>query len=120
LFARKCGPALCCILALLVAAFSELPFAFYVLLRLVVCTVSAYYALQMFRAGQTFWIWAFGANALLFNPVLPVRMARTDWQLLDLVAALFFACWIVFAYRKKAINQCDAGPARRQRSTQQS
>jgi hypothetical protein len=101
-----------CILALLMTAFSRLPYGLYVLLRVGVCTVSAYYALQMFRARQTFWTWAFGANALLFNPVLPVRMVRTDWQFLDLVAAVFSACWIVFAYREEASNQSDARPVR--------
>jgi len=91
------------ILALLLAAsasdssllpFSvELPYYYFVLLRLLVCTVSAYSAVRAHKANSGFWMWALGANAILFNPVLPVRMERSDWAVVNLLDALFLLIW---------------------------
>ena len=98
----KYVPVIGCILALLTATFSRWPYAFYVLLRLGVCAVSVYWAVEMFKQQQTLWAWALGANAVLFNPVFPIHMARSDWEILNLLDALFLAAWTtVLYYREK-------------------
>jgi hypothetical protein len=51
----------------------------------------------MFRGQQTAWVWVLGANAVLFNPVLPVRMARTQWETINLLDAFFFAIFVCVA-----------------------
>lgn len=98
----KYVPILGCILALFLAAFSQWPYGFYVLLRLAVCTVSVYWAVEMFKQRQVLWMWALGANAVLFNPVLPIHMARSDWEVIDLLDAVFLAAWAsVSLYRER-------------------
>ena len=93
----KYVPVIGCILALLTASFSRWPYGFYILLRLGVCTVSVYWAVEMFKQQQTLWVWALGANAVLFNPVLPIHMARSSWRIINLLAALFLATWMTFS-----------------------
>jgi len=90
-----------CIAALLLAIFFDWPYAYYVLLRLAVCAVSLYWVVEVYRQGGGFWLWAFAANALLFNPILPVRMARSDWEIVNLLDAIFLASWTIRSIYKE-------------------
>lgn len=83
-----------CVVALLLAVVLEWPYAYYVLLRLLVCVVSIYLATQAYRRKLGIWVWAFGANAALFNPVLPLRMEQSDWEIVNLLDAVFLVSWI--------------------------
>jgi hypothetical protein len=79
-----------CVLALLLAASSRWPYFAYVLLRFLVCAVSIRWCYMTYRQGRSFWAWTFGGAAFLFNPLFPIRMARSDWGILNyLIAALF-------------------------------
>jgi len=84
-----------CAVALLVAAFTRLPNFFYVLLRLLICTAAAYLSTKRYQERPAPWVWTFGAIALLFNPVFPVRTARTDWQVANILVSVFLAGWAV-------------------------
>lgn len=95
---RRYGPILACVLALLLAAFSRWPYAFYVLLRLGVCTVSLYWAVETFKRQQFAWTWALGANVLLFNPLLPIHMASEQWKIVDLLDAIFLASFTCISF----------------------
>ena len=92
-------PALAAI-ALLVLSFGRWPYGFYTLMRFVVCGSAAYMALKANRQGKAAWIWTLGAIAVLFNPVLPVRMSRTDWQMFDLGAAAVLGAALVVLRRR--------------------
>jgi hypothetical protein len=94
-------PVLISIVLLLVAAFGRWPYSFYVLTRLIVCGSAAYLAVGAYRAGKGFWLWVMGGVAVLFNPILPVRMRRHDWQPFDLLAALLFGVYLVVASRRE-------------------
>src|SRR5271165_5979251 len=108
---RKYVPVFGCILVLLLAAFSEWPYGFYVLLRLVVCTVSVYWAVEMFKQRRVAWTWAFGANAVLFNPVFPIHMARSDWEVINLLDAVFLAAWAILSlYRERRKQKMNWDP----------
>ncbi len=88
--------AIVCIGALLLATFFDWPYAFYVALRLVVCSVSLYWAVQMFKKARTFWL---GRNA--FCLVIPWEGA-VDWEIINLLDAAFLASWIAFSiYRER-------------------
>ena len=92
---RKYLSVLMCIAGLLSGMMIEWPYAFYVVLRLAICAASLYWASQAQKNGQVTWMWALGANAILFNPVVPVRMERSDWQIVDLADAVFLATWVI-------------------------
>jgi|ERR1019366_1015762 hypothetical protein len=91
-------PTIICVVALCLAVPFDWPYAYYVLLRLGVCAVSLYWVVESAKQGRGFWCWAFGANAFLFNPIFPVRMARSDWQIVNVIDAVFLAGWTFWAY----------------------
>ena len=79
---------------LLLAAFSHWPYFFYVLLRVTVCAIALYLAHNAFTVQRKAWMWVFGAVAVLFNPVFPMRMHRSDWSNINVIAAVIFVAWI--------------------------
>ena len=74
----------------LLGALGSWPYAYYQLLRWVVCGVGAYSAYKAHESGRTGWAWIFGITAVLFNPIAPFHLARDTWQILDIVATLPF------------------------------
>jgi len=80
---------------LLLALPSHWPYFFYVLMRLTVCAIALYLAHNAFTGSRKMWVWLFGAIAVLFNPLIPIRMHRSDWSALDMIAASIFALWLM-------------------------
>jgi hypothetical protein len=91
-----------CVAALLVAASARWPYFVYVLLRVLICTASAYLSTKRYQERRTPWVWTFGAIALLFNPVFPVRMTRSDWQVVNILTAVFLAGWAAYSMTRTA------------------
>src|ERR1035437_8468906 len=91
-----------CIVALLVAASAPWPYFVYVLLRVLICPASAYLSTKRYQERRTPWVWTFGAIALLFNPVFPVRMTRSDWQVVNILTAVFLAGWAAYSMTRTA------------------
>lgn len=85
---------------LFLAVFGCWPSGFYTLHRFAVCGSSIYLAVQANELGKRAWIWIMGAMAVLFNPLIPVRLPRSDWQAMDFIAAVVFAISLV-AFRKR-------------------
>src|SRR5438445_6621304 len=61
----------------------------YLTLRLTVCSASL--------CGYMFWFertriagWTFVLIGILYNPLLPVRLARATWQPIDLIVGIWF------------------------------
>jgi hypothetical protein len=76
---------------LLMAAGDHFPYSFYVLLRFVVCATALFIAREAYRRGRELWLWVLGALAVLFNPLVPVRMRRQDWEFFNLLGAVLLA-----------------------------
>jgi hypothetical protein len=85
-----------CAIVLFIAAFTEWPYFMYVLLRVFICGSSAYITSKLYSRHRVPLTWLFGAIAVLFNPVLPVRMARSDWQATNVLAAIIFIAFSVY------------------------
>lgn len=81
---------------LLVAAEGGHAYGFYIVLRLVTTVGAVYWALRVFREGLHGWAWAFAAVALLMNPLLPIRMQRTQWQPIDLWLGILLLGWCAY------------------------
>ena len=80
---------------LVLAAFGRWPYAFYELLRLATCGTGAYLAFVAHQQQRRGWMWTMVALALLFNPLLPIRLSRQDWQSVDFIAALVFGVFLL-------------------------
>jgi len=85
---------------LLLAAFSSWPYGFYQLMRVVVCVSSVYLLFESKRIGKSFWSWTMGGIALLFNPIIPVHMRRSDWQPIDFLTAMVVLVSAYFLKRR--------------------
>ena len=88
-------PAIIPAVLLLAAEFGRWPYGFYTLLRLVVCGCSAYLAVKANSTRNVAWTWIMGGMAVLFNPILPIRIHRSDWRILDALAAVTLFVFVI-------------------------
>jgi len=71
---------------MLIFAILPLPYGYFTLLRLVVCTTAILTSPSLFGRQPSFAL-AFGAIAALFNPILPVFLLKAFWIVIDLGVA---------------------------------
>jgi len=81
---------------LLFRALSRHPYGYYTLLRWVVCATAAYTAYVSAAVNRIPWAWFFGLVALLFNPLIPVRIDRATWAYLDVTVGVVFLVSLFF------------------------
>ncbi len=85
---------------LVFAAAEKQPDSFYPLLRWVCCAAFAYSAVTSFQMKRVLWLWIFAVLAVLFNPIFPLGLDRTQWIVADwfaigAVVIAAFAFWKV-------------------------
>ena len=85
-----------CAAVLLIAAFGQWPYFMYVLLRVFICVSSAYIASRLYSQHRLPLTWVAGAIAVLYNPVLPVKMVRSDWGAINILSAIIFIAFAVY------------------------
>lgn len=81
--------------AAVLAGFLPLPYGGYMLIRIVLCLTAVVGLVKALERSLAFWIWAYGVIAVLYNPVLPVRLGRGSkglWIILGLVSLGFI--WV--------------------------
>lgn len=105
--------------ALCVAALAEWPYGYYQVLRWVVTLVAvgfAFYGYSRVRAieapDEKQW-WSLAVMpamvglAILFNPIAPITMPRSDWAPLDLAAAVPFAVGFFVSFDLRRVEAGD-------------
>lgn len=92
-----------CTLAVAVGLF-QLPYGYYVILRGTICIAAAYGFSLALQHRSPRWGWIYGVVAILYNPVLPVRLGNKDlWIVLNvLTIALFWAAFVRSRFRSLA------------------
>jgi uncharacterized protein (DUF983 family) len=80
---------------LLIAVAGKWPYGFYTALRLVVCGSAIYLAAQAHQVRKALWVWMMGGIVILFSPLVPVHLRRSDWLPIDFVVAVVFAVSLV-------------------------
>jgi hypothetical protein len=84
---------------LLVAAVLHLPYGYYSFLRIVICGAAALIAVagltEETQRGMA-WTATFILIVVLFNPIMPIRLHRSTWFYLDLIAAGVFTAHLIF------------------------
>ena len=78
-------------------ALLPLPYAYYMLLRVAIFGVSAYFASTVFSGGKTGLAWVLAINALIYNPIFPVHMTKDGWTIINLFTIGLFG----YVYRLK-------------------
>lgn len=87
-------PCLIAGLAVLFPVYSEPPFSYYGLLRILVTAASAWTAYWLVKEGRPNLAWLFVSIACLFNPFAKVEMVRETWRILDAATGLIML-WVV-------------------------
>ena len=83
------------VMAALAIALLDLPYGYYVLLRLVVCGVCIYLAVDAAGNGKSEWAWLLGGCAVLYNPIIKFPLGREIWPFVNLatIALLGVHIW---------------------------
>ena len=82
----------------------NLPYGYFTLLRFVVTISAALVAWLAFKKMQTRqWIWPLGFIVILFNPIIPIHLTLSWWQIIDIVTGIFLlSCiWIIKLSQKQ-------------------
>jgi hypothetical protein len=74
------------------------PYGFFKLLRWVVCGTTVYLSLLALENAKIGWWAGFGLIALVFNPLIPLRLDRNLWRVVNLLVAIFLIISI-FAFK---------------------
>lgn len=75
---------------MLLIALGDHPYSYYQLLRIIVCGASIFLTWYFMQAKIEWLGWAFIVPAILFNPIFPIYMDKSTWQLFDLVFGIAF------------------------------
>jgi hypothetical protein len=71
--------------------FFPLAYAYYMLLRVVLCLTAVYGIALALGCGKGAWLWVFGLLAVLYNPVLPVHLGwKPAWVVLNGATVVLF------------------------------
>ena len=90
------------VVMLVFAAAEKQPDSFYTLLRWICCAVFAYSAVTSFQMKRVLWLGIFAALAVLFNPIFPLGLDRTQWIVADwfAIGAFVFAAFVFWKVSK--------------------
>ena len=78
-------------------ALLPLPYAYYMLLRVGICCVFAYFSFLSYRSKQEGLTWILGLTAAVYNPFVPLHLGREVWSIINLATI-----GILFYLRSKA------------------
>jgi hypothetical protein len=97
---------------MLLIAVGQWPYAYYQVMRLLVCAAAVFVAYKGWMFRRDWAVWVFGSVAVLFNPICPFHMNRAAWMVIDLLAAATFILAIIVLHRATKTadeddNQCE-------------
>ena len=86
-----------CIVLLLIAIPTGLPYGYYIFLRWIISLSSVFIAYKAYERGKNTWIYIFGGLAILFNPIVPVYLDKSVWVSINLTSVVLF---MIFGFSK--------------------
>ena len=81
-------PQIVAILMLLCALNPKNPYAYYMLLRIVICGNCAFLAYRALNFGNATWAWILGATAVIYNPIIPIHLTRQIWSAVNIATVV--------------------------------
>lgn len=83
---------------------------YFTLLRWVVCGVAAYTAYVAVAQESRAWPWVMGGIAVLFNPIIQVRLSRKTWAPIDVGTGVVLLVSIWFVQERRAREEEEIPP----------
>lgn len=79
----------------LLIGLSNMPYGYYELLRILLFCCAIFIAISERERGNSIWLWAFGACALIYNPIAKLSLGREIWTVVNLatIALLVVHFW---------------------------
>ena len=77
------------------------PYDYFTILRFVVCAVAIYVAYLSYINKAIGCLWLFGVIAVLFNPLVIVRLSRQTWMPVDIATGIVMLISIWFVQEKQ-------------------
>jgi hypothetical protein len=96
------APQLVAIAFLILALSPANPYAFYILLRWVCCSIFSYLTFHLWTHKAFGWAWITGFTAAIYNPLLRVHLNREIWSIVN-IFTIILACATVVVMRKADI-----------------
>ena len=93
--------------ALLAAALPIWPYAYFMLLRVLVFAAGAWCAFAFWHEGRRGAAVAFALVAVTFNPFLPIHMPRGAWAVVDVGCAILFGAFAAARKADRAQPRCE-------------
>lgn len=80
----------------LAIALTDMPYGYYMLLRVVICGSCIYLATRETRMSEAAWVWILGGCAVLYNPILRIHLGRDLWSVVNVatIALLTSHMWV--------------------------
>ena len=75
-------------LLLLWALNPENPYAYYRIMRVIVCTAYAYLFTSAIGSKKKEWAWVLGVLAFIYNPIVSLHLNREIWTVINVVSIL--------------------------------
>ena len=69
---------------------------YYSVLRWVTCVVGLYLAAVSGEGKKQYWVWTFGAIAILFNPLISVHFDKASWRVIDVMTGVVYLASIMY------------------------
>jgi hypothetical protein len=89
---------------MLIIALGEQPYSYYQILRIVICGASIFLVWYFIQVKLEWLGWLFIVPAILFNPVLPIYLEKSTWQLLDLIFGIMFLGSLTTYKKENLVN----------------
>lgn len=77
---------------------------YFTILRWVSCAVTSYCVYVAYAQKAVGWMWVMGAIAVLFNPLVIVRLRRETWMPIDVATGVVLLISIWFVREKRGMN----------------
>jgi len=88
--------------AMLFIAIAPLPYSYFTLLRIVVCSVFVLAFLVAYDRNYKNLIWVYALIAIIFNPFIKIHFDREIWMFIDVIASI-----IMIVTANKIVKKAD-------------
>jgi len=93
-------PQIVASILLAVALYPMNPYAYYVLLRWILCPLFIFLAIRAHVLKKEPWVWIFGVTAAIYNPIIRVHLNREIWSVVNVITIVICLVSLFILFHK--------------------